>query len=32
MGTDIDRFCFGFYDSDLSVLVSGEITNGLVYL
>ena len=29
MGTNIDRFCLGFYDSDLSILVTGEITNGL---
>lgn len=29
IGTDIDRFCLGFYDSDLSILVTGEIANGL---
>jgi hypothetical protein len=23
MGTDVDRFCLGFYDSDLSILVTG---------
>jgi hypothetical protein len=32
MDTDIDRFCFGFYDSDLSILVTGEITDGLACL
>ena len=31
MSTDIDRFCVGFYDSDLSILVTGEITNGLAW-